>query len=222
MVRAASLDKVEGALGHRFADRTLLEHALTHSSMDPGNSSERLEFLGDRVLGLVVAQMLLERFPDEPEGAIGRRFAALVRADTLAGVGNGLGVADHVRAGPGVVNDSIVADVVEALIAAMFLDGGIAVAEAFIRKHWEELVAGDPNPPRDPKTALQEWVQARALGLPVYDEVGRSGPDHAPVFTVEVRVEGAEPVRASGTNKRAAEREAAAIMLGMLGVDSDG
>lgn len=222
MTRALRLDGLEAALGHRFADRGLLERALTHASMDERASYERLEFLGDRVLGLIVAQMLLERFPDEPEGAIGRRFAALVRADTLADVGNALGIGGHVRAGPGVLNDGIVADVVEALIAAMFRDGGMAVPEAFVRRHWEALIAGDPRPPRDPKTALQEWTQARGQGLPVYDEVARSGPDHAPEFTVEVRVEGFEPVRATGANKRTAEREAAAIMLDMLGIETDG
>lgn len=216
MATARGLEDVERALGHRFADRALLARALTHSSVEAIKSYERLEFLGDRILGLIVARMLLESFPDESEGEIGRRFSALVQAETLTELGGKLGLARHVLAGAGVVNESILADVVEALIAAVFEDGGMEAAERFVRHHWAPLVEVASEPPQDPKTALQEWTQARSRGLPSYHDIGREGPDHAPVFTVEVRIDGADPVRASGPSKRTAERDAAAIMLSML------
>lgn len=221
MAAASDLGSLERTLGHVFANRVLLKRALTHASLDPVHSYERLEFLGDRVLGLVVAQMLLDRFPEEDEGEIGRRFSALVNAGSLSQVGEGLGLADHILAGPGVTNEAIVADVVEALIAAMYRDGGLAVADAFVRRIWGPLIETVARPPRDPKTALQEWAQADARGLPSYRELARKGPDHAPLFTFEVRLEGVEPVQATGASKRAAEREAAAIMLQMLGIDHD-
>ncbi len=221
MAAASDLGALERTLGHVFANRALLERALTHASLDSVHSYERLEFLGDRVLGLVVAQMLLDRFPGEDEGEIGRRFSALVNAGSLSQVGAELGLADHILAGPGVTNEAIVADVVEALIAAMYRDGGFAVADAFVRRIWAPLIETVARPPRDPKTALQEWAQAGARGLPSYHELARKGPDHAPLFTVEVRLEGVDPVQATGSSKRAAERDAAAIMLQMLGIDHD-
>jgi ribonuclease-3 len=222
MTGASDLDALETALGHSFGDRRLLERALSHASLDIGQSYERLEFLGDRVLGLVVAQMLLGQFPDEDEGQIGRRFAALVNAGVLAKVGAELGVGAHIRAGTGVINEAIVADVVEALIAAIYRDAGFDAAAAFVTRIWSSRVETATRPPRDPKTALQEWAQSETLGLPAYHNVGREGPDHAPSFTVEVQVEGMEPVRAAGSSKRAAERAAASIMLGTLGIEHDG
>ena len=215
------LDELCGALGHRFADRGLLIRALSHSSSAGNKSYERLEFLGDRVLGLVIAQLLLERFPAESEGEIGRRFAALVQAETLAQVGAGVGIEQAARISPGVMNDNILADMVEALIAALYLDGGMEVAERFIRKTWDPLVETRSRPPRDAKTALQEWSQAQGYPLPVYRDVGRSGPDHAPVFTVEVLIENQKPAQATGPNKRSAEQDAAAVMLTRLGVIQD-
>jgi ribonuclease-3 len=221
MVVASDLGALERTLGHDFANRELLERALTHASLDSVHSYERLEFLGDRVLGLVVAQMLLDRFPDEDEGEIGRRFSALVNAGSLSEVGAGLGLVHHILAGPGVTNEAIVADVVEALIAAIYRDGGFAAAEQFVRRIWAPLIETVSRPPRDPKTALQEWAQAGGRGLPSYHELGREGLDHAPSFTVEVRIEGVEPAQSTGSSKRAAERDAAAIMLQMLGIDHD-
>jgi ribonuclease-3 len=215
------IEQLFGALGHRFKDRGLLTRALSHSSVSSANSYERLEFLGDRVLGLVVAQLLLERFPDENEGEIGRRFAALVQASTLAQVGAELGVERYVRASPGVLNENIVADVVEALIAALYLDGGMGCAEAFVRMTWDPLVETRSRPPRDPKTALQEWAQAQGQGLPIYTDIGRSGPDHEPEFTMQVIIQNHEPTRAVGASKRAAEQKAAAAMLVRLGVEQD-
>ncbi|HCP00501.1 MAG: ribonuclease III [Alphaproteobacteria bacterium] len=219
MTVTTDLEPLEIALGRRFQDRTFLEQALTHASIDSGGSYERLEFLGDRVLGLVVAQMLLDKFPDEDEGQIGRRFAALVNAGSLSRIGVELGIAGHIRAGAGVINESIIADVIEALIAALFCDGGLAAAEAFVRRIWSPLIEMGSKPPQDPKTALQEWAQAGGRGLPNYRDVARDGPDHAPSFTVEVCIDGEPPAQAKGSSKRSAEREAAAIMLGMLGLE---
>ncbi|MDE0779440.1 MAG: ribonuclease III [Alphaproteobacteria bacterium] len=216
-----AIEELFGALGHRFKDRGLLVRALSHSSVANANSYERLEFLGDRVLGLVVAQLLLERFPAENEGEIGRRFAALVQASTLAQVGSKLGVERYARVSSGVLNENIVADMVEALIAALYLDGGIVCAEAFVRRVWDPLVETRSRPPRDPKTALQEWGQAQGQGLPIYTDIGRSGPDHEPEFTVQVTVQDQEPARAVGSSKRAAEQDAAAVMLARLGVKQD-
>lgn len=221
MTAREPMDELCGALGHRFADRGLLIRALTHSSAAGASSYERLEFLGDRVLGLVVAQLLLERFPAESEGEIGRRFAALVQATTLAQVGAELGIEQAARVTPGVLNENILADMVEALIAALYLDGGMEVAERFIRKTWDPLVETRSRPPRDAKTALQEWSQSQGHPLPVYRNIGRSGPDHNPVFTVEVLIDGQEPAQASGPNKRSAEQDAAAALLARLGVEQD-
>lgn len=215
------IEELFGTLGHRFSDRGLLIRALSHSSMAGPNSYERLEFLGDRVLGLVVAQLLLEQFPAENEGEIGRRFAALVQAGTLAQVGADLGIEGFARVSPGVLNENIMADMVEALIAALYLDGGMASAEAFVRRVWDPLVEQKSRPPRDPKTALQEWAQSQGLGLPVYNDIGRRGPDHQPEFTVEVSLQDQEPAQASGPNKRAAEQDAAGMMLARLGVKQD-
>lgn len=221
MAAGAAIEELFGTLGHRFSDRGLLIRALSHSSVAGLNSYERLEFLGDRVLGLVVAQLLLERFPAENEGEIGRRFAALVQASTLAQVGADLGIERFARVSPGVLNENILADMVEALIAALYLDGGIASAEAFVRRVWDPLVEQKSRPPRDPKTALQEWAQSQGFGLPVYTDIGRRGPDHQPEFTVQVSLQDQEPAQASGPSKRAAEQDAAAVMLARLGVKQD-
>mgnify|MGYP006416539075 CR=1 FL=1 len=221
MANGEAIEELFGALGHRFNNRGLLIRALSHSSVANANSYERLEFLGDRVLGLVVAQLLLERFPAENEGEIGRRFAALVQASTLAQVGAELGVERFARVSPGVLNENIVADMVEALIAALYLDGGMDRAEAFVRKLWDPLVETRSRPPRDPKTALQEWAQSQGQGLPIYRDISRSGPDHQPEFTVEVSIQDQEAARAVGPSKRAAEQDAAAAMLTRLGVKQD-
>lgn len=216
-----AIEELFGTLGHRFEDRGLLIRALSHSSTAAASSYERLEFLGDRVLGLVVAQLLLERFPAENEGEIGRRFAALVQSSTLAQIGAEIGVERFARVSPGVLNENIIADMVEALIAALYLDGGFGCAEAFVRRVFDPLVEKRSRPPRDAKTALQEWAQGQGLALPAYTDVGRRGPDHQPEFTVEVCLEGHEPAHASGPSKRAAEQEAAATMLARLGVKQD-
>ena len=223
--------RLKQALGHRFADPGLLDEALTHSSVasagDRRRTNERLEFLGDRVLGLVVADMLFDRFPDEDEGALARRHAALVRRESLARVAESIGLAENIRLSRGEEdaggrkNPGLLADACEAVIAALYLDGGIDVAATFIRDQWDAMVAEDVRPPKDAKTELQEWAQARGLALPRYREVGREGPAHAPMFSIEVSLADRTPASASGPSKRAAEQAAAEAMLEELGRDAD-
>ena len=221
---SANLSALVAALGHRFHDPRLLVQALTHASARPAkgeriDSNERLEFLGDRVLGLVIAEMLLARFPKEEEGAIARRFAALVRREALAQIAVEIGLEAHLllsrgeRAIGGAARPSLLADACEAVIAALYLDGGLAAAEGFIAARWTPLLDRADQPPRDPKTALQEWAQARGLALPAYGEVARRGPGHAPIFVIEVAVEGAPSRRAEGPSKRTAEQAAAAALF---------
>ena len=215
-----SYTALQDSLDYSFRDPGLLERALTHTSAGAGggvgDNNERLEFLGDRVLGLVVAEMLLDKFPNENEGHIGRRFAELVRAETLTQIGRTVGIDAALNHAGSAPNDGIVADATEAVIAALYLDGGHPVAARFIARHWSPLIRASDAPPRDAKTALQEWSQARGLGLPAYRDIAREGPDHEPLFTVEVTVPGAEPARAQGSSKRAAEQEAAALLLTRL------
>lgn len=219
------LRPLEDALGYRFADLSRLEEALTHSSMSGMDRRtkvrvyERLEFLGDRVLGLVVAEWLLDRFPDEPEGSLARRHTALVRAETLSAVARRIDLGRYMRLAPseqdarGKVNPGLLADACEAVIGAMFQDGGLEPPRRFIRSAWADAVESAASPPQDPKTALQEWAMGRSLGLPVYETVSRSGPDHAPVFEVRVTVKGKAPATARGASKRIAEKQAAEELL---------
>ena len=220
----AALPALETALGHRFADPSLLELALTHrSAVFAGRqSNERLEFLGDRVLGLVVADLLCRCFPGEDEGQLARRFAVLVGRDALARVAADIGLGSYLTLSTGEedsggrINPALLANACEAVIAALYMDGGLAVASRFIESHWTQLLAADLEPPKDPKTALQEWAQARGLPLPEYREIDRQGPPHAPVFTIEVRIPGQPAAQADGASKRIAERNAAAIMMAQL------
>jgi len=216
---------LEDRLGHRFADPALLHEALSHSSLggDRPNggapSYERLEFLGDRVLGLVMADWLLERFPKESEGHIAKRFAVLVRREACAQVARAIDLGPHIRLTPGEEGaggrdkDSVLADACEAVIGALFRDGGLEVARRFVRAAWSDQVSHHREPPREPKTALQEWAQGRALPLPVYEELARTGPDHAPVFRIRVSVARAGSAEAEGASKREAERAAARLLL---------
>jgi len=214
-------------LGYAFADPALLEEALTHRSAAGRGSAayERLEFLGDRVLGLVVADMLMQAFPDENEGALARRLAALVREDTLAAVARDIGLGPKIHLGPGEAesggreNNALLADVCEAMIAAIYRDGGLEPARRFIQAHWSARLAAEPAPPQDAKSALQEWAQARGLSLPSYRVVEREGPDHAPVFTVAVEVSGKPSAVATGASKRVAEQAAARMLLEEIETD---
>jgi len=218
-------------LGHSFVRPELLEEALTHASASAAvNGSvagisanyERMEFLGDRVLNLVVAQHLLKRYPNEKVGQLARRHAALVREEALADVARRAGILEFIRLSAGEElsggrnNPAIAADCCEAVIAALYLDGGFAAAERFIAKLWAPLVNQTPRPPKDPKTALQEWAQSRGLPLPVYSTVAQSGPDHDPTFTVRVQVKGYPPTQATGRSKRLAEQIAAQFLVAMI------
>ena len=211
-----SYSAIQVSLDYTFREPELLERALTHTSAGVDVNYERLEFLGDRVLGLVVAEMLLERFPTENEGHIGRRFAALVRAETLTRIGRAAGIDAALTHAESDAADSVIADATEAVIAALYLDGGFPAAVHFIERFWSPLIKVSDRPPRDAKTALQEWSQARGLGLPEYREIAREGPDHQPLFTVEVTVAGSPPAHAQGSSKRAAEQQAAALLLAQL------
>ncbi len=213
-------------LGHDFADPERLEEALTHPSLraESGDdmSYERLEFLGDRVLGLIVAELLLVQYPDESEGALARRFAAHVSGETLAQVAGALDLgaylrlAKSARAAGGSANPANLANLCEALIGALYLDGGLDVAQAFVRREWAARLAAPGGPPCDAKTALQEWSQAGAHGLPAYRTVETSGSAHAPEFEVEVAVGGLGTARGRGPSKRAAEQVAATALLTTL------
>lgn len=218
---------LEEALGHRFHRAGLLSAALTHSSASvgvrkPEEGFERLEFLGDRVLGLAVADMLLARYPKENEGALSRRLVGLVRREALVEVARSLDLERHltIAGGPGArrrAADRILADACEALIGAIYLDAGFEKAAAVVRNLWTPLMDGVRKPPQDAKTVLQEWAQGQGRPLPVYTVIGREGADHQPTFSIEVRVEGLEPVVGSGLSKRAAEQAAAAALLARIG-----
>ena len=236
--RSQATEALAAILGHTFKDPELLALALTHPSAtgDAGgrggadearlSNYERLEFLGDRVLGLAIADLLIRRFPDEREGRLARRHTELVRKEALAGVARDIGLGRYLALSKGEEeaggrdNAATVADCCEAVIAALFLDGGMPAAERFIHEHWLPLMEAAAEPHKDVKTALQEWAQARALPLPAYTVVANEGPDHQPVFAVEVTVAGHAAVSATGRSKRAAEKAAARMMLKAIG-DAD-
>ncbi len=224
----ADLSALERALGHGFRDPRLLVQATTHSAAGHGRAdavdNERLEFLGDRVLGLVMAQLLMETFPKAKEGELGPRHAMLVRREALAEVARSIGLGSYLILAPadaaaGARNHpKFLADATEAVIAALYLDGGLDVAERFIRQSWAGQVGAVSEMPVEPKTALQEWAQGHGRPLPSYSVVRTAGAAHDPVFEVKVEVQGLEPARAEGSSKRAAEKAAALAMLRRLGV----
>lgn len=213
--------EAEKCISYTFKDKALLQLALTHSSLGDTNY-ERLEFLGDRVLGLVIAEDIYKRFKEEQEGALARRLSALVRKETLAEVAieSGLGrfvlVSEHEKAGGDYENESVFADIVEAVLGAMYLDGGLDVCRAFIEMHWGDRLQTLKKPTADPKTALQEWLQARGMEIPEYVMIEKKGPDHSPEFTIEVRIEGIDPLSATGPSKKQAEKQVAKDMLAVL------
>jgi ribonuclease-3 len=217
------LSELETRLGYTFKDKDLLTRALTHASASSIVSNERLEFLGDRVLGLVIADKLHHLFPEDAEGILALKLNALVRSEACAraaekvGLGDYLILANSEVASGGRKKAAILAGACEAVIAALYLDGGFAVARDFIEKNWDEQFAGLSHDMRDAKTALQEWSQAKKGGVaPVYKLIKREGPDHAPRFAVEVSVAGQEPVTGEGGSKRDAEQAAARAMLETL------
>ncbi len=217
------LAELEAHLGYAFRDRSLLAQALTHVGGAASRicSYQRLEFLGDRVLGMAVAAMLVEAFPTAEEGELSRRLAGLVRRESCAAVAAGWQVEPFIRLAPGerrTLRQAIGGDICEAIIGAVFLDGGFAAARPLVERAFAALMHAPHHPLRDPKTALQEWAQAKGLAAPVYRELGRVGPDHAPEFTVAVRVDTLADAEARGGSKRLAEQAAAAAFMAREGV----
>ena len=214
-------------LGHDFVSVELLRRALTHSSAATGSGSyQRLEFLGDRVLGCAVASWLYADH-DEAEGRLTARLHALVEGPANAVVARSLGVPERLIIEPTArakglhQSENVLGDVAEALVAALFLDGGWAVAEAFVRRQWAQLLADGPRLLVDPKSRLQEWALKRRRGMPVYAVIDRQGPDHAPRFTVEASVRGEASARGDGASKQEAEKAAATALLAALTNGSD-
>jgi ribonuclease-3 len=217
---AVRFEEIAKRIGYRFEDKELLRHALTHSSTRRKQDHyERLEFLGDRVLGLVMAEHLYKLHPGEREGHMSALHSALVRGETCAEAGRALGIEDFIVMGQGEMNKrlnlntTVLGDVVEALIAGIYLDGGLDAAKDFILRNWQSFISSPNTSEKDAKTFLQEWALARALPIPAYKVVSREGPEHAPVFVIQVKIEGREPMEGTGRNKRLAEQDAAAKFL---------
>jgi ribonuclease-3 len=220
--------ELETRIGYEFTDKPLLESALTHISALSGKSRsgsyQRLEFLGDHVLGLVVSDMLFRAFVKADEGELSRRLADLVRKEACAEVARKIDLGAAIRLGASEANaggrqrTAILADVCEALVGAVFLDGGYGAAAALVEQLWGERLRTPARPLRDPKTVLQEWAQARGLPTPSYREIARTGPHHDPEFLVAVDLSEFTPAEGVGRSKRAAEQAAAAAMLAREGV----
>jgi len=227
--RARKFKDLEKRLGYKFKSEPFLECALTHASVRGGKTAradnERLEFVGDRVLGLAIAGFLNETFPEAREGELARRYNSLVRGETCARIGRDLQLgprlvlSDAEAASGGRDKDTILADAVEALLGAIYVESGFDTARDVVLKLWAPLLKEQrPQMGADAKTALQEWAQGRGLALPQYSVVSREGPDHAPLFTAEVRIRSLEPERGEGASKRLAEQAAAARLLEREGV----
>ena len=225
----AAAKLVEQRIGHTFADASLLATAFTHvsalkSSRNRADSYQRLEFLGDHVLGLIVSDMLYRAFPKADEGELSKRLADLVRKEACADVARLLGLDEAIKlgsvgAGAGArLRKSVLGDICEAVIGAVFLDGGYQAASDFVERNWTERMRKPVRPLRDPKTVLQEWAQGKGLPTPVYREVERTGPHHDPQFRVAVELPGLNPAEGIGGSKRAAEKVAATAMLTREGV----
>ncbi|HLV82852.1 MAG TPA: ribonuclease III [Devosia sp.] len=222
--KARNHDKLQFRLGYRFADPDLLDRALTHSSaVSPAKrierSYQRLEFLGDRVLGLVVADMLYRRYPKANEGELSRTLNTLVRKETCAIIARTLGLGGELNLGEseartgGAEKEAILGDVTESIIGAIYCDGGMGKAYEFVERMFEEFLADGQANKADAKTTLQEWAQARGLEPPTYVQVARTGPDHAPEFTIAIALGDFEQLSATGPSKRIAEHKAAELFL---------
>ena len=221
----AEFATLEARLGYAFSDASLAQRALTHvsapvtSGQGRGQSYQRLEFLGDRVLGVVVAHMLYEAYPNATEGELSMRLAKLVRRETCAAVAEEWDVGPHVVMGQGEARGggrkkaAILSDICESLIGAIFLDSGFEAARDLVVRSWRERMTADVEPERDAKTAVQEWAQARSLPAPRYVEAARSGPAHMPHFVMHVLLDGFEPEAGEASSKRAAEQAAAQAFL---------
>jgi ribonuclease-3 len=227
-LQGRNLGSLEERIGYRFERRALLEKAVVHASARDGHQqaedNERLEFLGDRVLGLAIAELLYNEFPRADEGELARRFNRLVRKNTCARVseqmelGSCLVLSRSEQSSGGNANINILGDACEALLGAIFLDGGYERAKKVILRYWKPLLLNPDEIPIDPKTALQEWAQGNHMKLPRYREISREGPDHEPVFVMEVTVGKIAPASGRGSSKRMAEREAAITLLMREGV----
>jgi ribonuclease-3 len=218
--------RYQTALAHNFERPDLLREALTHrSALRPNargvGSNERLEFIGDRVLGLLIAEWLIERFPGEREGDLGRRLSHLVSQPVLAKIAEDIGLDEALEVSPGEARAgvrqraTVLSDALEATLGALFLDGGINVARRFLRAAWRDAIAEQRDPPKDAKTRLQEWALAAGLTLPAYAVADRSGPSHDPRFTISVTV-GGHVARGEAGSKRAAEQRAAETLLRLV------
>lgn len=224
MGRSRGHEKLEARLGYRFADPDLLDRALTHTSaVSPGKrverSYQRLEFLGDRVLGLVVADMLYRQLPKANEGELSRSLNTLVRKETCAAIARELDLGSEMNLGEseartgGASKEAILGDIAEAVIGAVYCDGGLGQAYDIVERFFGQHINHAGNVRADPKTTLQEWAQAKGLEPPLYVEVERTGPDHAPEFTISVRLNGYEPLTSTGPSKKLAEHKAAERFL---------
>ena len=225
-----SLESAARRLGHAFADLNLLEEALTHPSMTSSArpNNQRLEFLGDRVLGLCIAETLVARYPDEAEGDLAPRLNELVRKETCAEVAQMIGLDGCLRLGRSEVKTggkrktAILGDAMEAVIAAVYLDGGLDAAQALVTRFWGARIdAQGETAPRDAKTHLQEWAQSKAMRPPRYETVERTGPDHAPVFRISVTLATGESAIGEARSKRAAEQEAATKLIAAMGLEHE-
>lgn len=219
---APNLEKwIAAALDHKPKQADLFARALTHGSHGESNY-QRLEFLGDRVLGLIVAEWLYERFPDETEGKLAHRLNGLVSREVCAEVGREIGVKAYMRLGRQALDDgvfesdNVLGDVVEALIGALWLDGGQDAASRFVHRHWADMIEGQRQPPKHPKAALQELAAAKNRKPPAYEIVDRSGPDHRPRFIIRVSVNGLGTADGTGTSRQEAETAAARALLEKL------
>ncbi len=229
MKLAADLKAFEARIGHNFRQPDLLLRAVTHASISSTTrpDNQRLEFLGDRVLGLVMAEALLGADMAASEGQLAPRFNALVRKEACAEVAREVGLGDVLKLGRsemlsgGRRKEALLGDAMEAVIAAVYQDGGFDAARALILRLWGVRIGAVEQDARDPKTALQEWAQARAMPPPIYTEQGRTGPDHQPIFTVEVRLESGEAELARAGSKRVAEQAAARALLARMETSDD-
>ncbi|MEM7238988.1 MAG: ribonuclease III [Pseudomonadota bacterium] len=223
----SAVEDMAAIIGHRFTRRELLAEALTHPSASTSArpDNQRLEFLGDRVLGLVIAEALIRVYPDETEGSLAPRLNALVRRETLAEIAGEISLGSHLQLGRsentsgGRRKSAILADAMEAVIAALYLDGGLDAARAFILRRWTSRIEAPAEAPMDAKTRLQEWAQGQGMTPPVYSITDRSGPDHAPVFAVEARIASGETGAGSAGSRKRAEQLAAADLLVRIGIE---
>jgi len=214
-------EELEKKLGYHFQNPRLLEQALTHSSLTAhvGENYERLEFLGDRVLGVAMAKALFDAFPQDPEGSLSPRHTRLVCKETVAQVAKKLGLDKHIRSATPDIhdNETVLCDVCEAVIGAIFIDSDCQHAIYFVQRHWQDLIKQNMSPPKDAKTRLQEIAHAFGFSTPVYEFVSREGSEHEPTFTMAVKIDDIPPQTGSGHNKKAAEQDAAAKMIAAMG-----